>query len=159
MTWTCRLCSKQFSEIPKTATAIGAGRRGHRNQLWSFPDGTTHDLVRDDMLRRPGSPGQYRSACTRWHRQRGVVDRRCKWCRMDANEAAKNLRPPQIPLPISKQKPVPTPEPPKAEQVEVLNNLPQQPELEKPLPIQVNSESEQPKTTMQAAFNRLNRKS
>jgi len=74
---------------------------------------------------------------------------------MDADEAAKKLRPPQIPLPISK--PVPTPEPPKAEQVEVLNNLPQQPELEKPLPIQVNSESEQPKTTMAAAFKRFKR--
>ena len=159
MTWTCRLCSKQFSEIPKTATAIGAGRRGHRNQLWSFPDGTTHDLVRDDMLRRPGSPGQYRSACTRWHRQRGVVDRRCKWCRMDADEAAKKLRPPQIPLPVSK----PTPQEPKVEQVltEVLNvaELPTpQPELSKPERITVESKPQsEPETTMAAAFKRFKR--
>src|SRR6266705_1978794 len=106
MTWTCRLCSKQFSEIPSTATAIGAGRRGCRNQLWQFEDGMVHDLARD-IPRKTGSPGQYRSACTRWHKQRGVVDKQCKWCRMDAADLALKLRPPQIPLPISKQKPVP----------------------------------------------------
>ena len=157
MTWTCRLCSKQFSEIPRTATAIGAGRRGYRNQLWQFEDGTLHDLVRS-IPRKPGSPGQYRSACTRWHKQRGVVDKQCKWCRMDADEAAQKLRPPQIPLPISK--PVPTLDPPKVEQVELLTEvLNVLVEIPTPLPIQADSESEQPETTTMAAAFKRSRKS
>jgi len=151
----CKICDRDL-EIPADAVLL---KKRHGIALYLFPGtgGLVHEFKTQAKVDRVKIPS--RSACTRWHKQLGVVAPRCKWCRMDANEAAKNLRPPQIPLPISKQKPVPTPEPPKAEQVEVLNNLPQQPELEKPLPIQVNSESEQPKTTMQAAFNRLNRKS
>jgi len=118
-------------------------------------DGTVHDLARD-IPRRPGTPGQYRSAHTRWHKQRDVFSPTCEFCRKDADDLALKLRPPQIPLPISKPNPVPL-DPPKVEQaevevvIEVLNNL--------PLPIQADSDSEQPETTMQAAFNRLNRKS
>jgi len=79
---------------------------------------------------------------------------------MDADEAAKKLRPPQIPLPVSK----PTPQEPKVEQVltEVLNVaelLTPQLELEKPLPIQADSESEQPETTTMAAAFKRSRKS
>jgi len=78
---------------------------------------------------------------------------------MDADEAAKKLRPPQIPLPVSK----PTPQEPKVEQVltEVLNvaELPTpQPELSKPERITVESKPQsEPETTMAAAFKRFKR--
>jgi len=53
----CRICSKEFSEIPPDAVEIAAKRRG---VLYQFGDNTVHDLYRV----RP------KSADHRWHKSK-----------------------------------------------------------------------------------------
>jgi hypothetical protein len=75
MSFTCRLCHKQFAEIPIGAVEIGKGRRGSFRIYKIGED--IHDLGRT-RLRFPNG------AHERWHVQRGIKKADCEFCQSDA---------------------------------------------------------------------------
>jgi hypothetical protein len=127
MTWTRRLCSKQFDQIPENAIAIGRKRRD--GQLWMFDKSEVHDLKLD----RPKLPS--RNACNRWHKQRNIFKPGCRFCELDAAAAKPEITPTAVLVEIAK---------------ELLIELPQpQPELPIPEPVmaEFETEPEQSETT------------
>ena len=131
MSFTCRLCSKQFDTIPDNGTPIGRKRRG--GQLWRI-DGQVHDL-KLDRVRIPRRHG-----CTRWHKQRGIVGPNCNFCQMDAAPKPE-ITPTEVILEIAKG-------------VLQAQSTPQS-ELPKPEPVMAEPEHQpEPETTMAAAFKR-----
>src|SRR5438034_311625 len=77
----CRICSQEFSEIPKDAIAINEPTHGYR--LWEFPDGTVHSLrevKRQSMTQEALSARGKLAAHTRRHRNIGIQKENCAFC-------------------------------------------------------------------------------
>jgi len=130
----CRICSKEFTEIPPDAVEIAAKRRG---TLYQFVDGEVHDLYRARSV----------SADHRWHRNPRWD---CIFCfPKPAPPIITNPEPPVVHTELVQEVQAPVPEQnlPVAEQT-VLEKLPE-PEIEDELTAI---------TTLAHAFSRVNRK-
>jgi hypothetical protein len=44
MSYVCRMCDKEFAEIPPGAVLLASSRRGRFSYLYRFADGAVHDL-------------------------------------------------------------------------------------------------------------------
>ena len=126
MSYVCRICSKEFTDLPPDAIQIAAGRRG---TLYKFGDGEIHDLL------APKNIVQTRVIHKRYH----------KTPRLDC----------PICIPPVKSEPVQTQLLQEVVQVPEKLPQPNIEEVKPQVATEIETENEEPMTAMAAAFRKF----